>query len=161
MGAFRDASEFKKVFDCLFDTMSRDERFGPPLRARRTPQKFVFTDVGLTLHVGDSDDKRAAKGEHLVWVWGDGPRSWEPKVTLKTDSETANLYFQGEVNVPMALLTGRMKITDGSPVLLLWTIPILSPFHAVWKQVLHEKGWDHLIAGAPAPSGRRPGRKAP
>ena len=161
MGAFRDAREFRKVFDCLFDTMSRDERFGPPLRARRTPQAFVFTDFGITLYVGDADDKHAAKGQHLAWVWGDGPRDWEPKVTLKTDSETANLYFQGEVNIPMALLTGRMRITDGSPVHLLWTIPILHPFHAVWKQVLAEKGWSHLLAGAPASSGRRPGRRDP
>ena len=162
MGAFRDVREFRKVFDCLFDTMSRDERFGPPLRARRTPQKFVFPDVGLALHVADSDDARAATGQHLVWVWGDGKRSWEPKVTLTTDSETANLYFLGEVNVPMALLTRRMKITDGSPVHLLWTIPILYPFHAVWKQVLCEKGWTHLLPGGPASSsGKRPGRKAP
>ncbi len=168
MGGFRDAREFRKVFDCLFDTMSRDERFGPPLRARRTPQKFVFTDFGLVLHVADSDDERAAAGQHLVWLWGDGARSWEPKVTLRTDSETANLYFQGEVNVPMAILTGRIRITDGSPVHLLWTIPILHPFHAVWKDVLRAKGWNHLLGGkaaasAPAPSSAARGRgpKAP
>ena len=147
MGAFRDAREFRKVFDCLFDTMSRDERFGPPLRARRTPQKFVFTDFPLTLDIADSDDHRAAKGQHLIWVWGDEKRTWEPKVTLKTDSETANLYFMGEVNVPMAILTGRIKITDGSPVHLLWTIPILHSFHAVWKDVIREKGWSHLLPG--------------
>ena len=162
MGAFRDVREFRKVFDCLFDTMSRDERFGPPLRARRTPQKFDFTDVSLVLHVADSDDERAATGQHLIWVWGDAKRSWEPKVTLKTDSETANLYFLGEVNVPMAILTGRIRITDGSPVHLLWTIPILYPFHAVWKKVLCEKGWTHLLPGGTAlSSGARSGRKAP
>ena len=163
MGAFRDPREFRKVFDCLFDTMSRDERFGPPLRARRTPQKFVFTDVGLSLHVADSDDERAATGQHLVWVWGDGKRTWEPKVTLKTDAETANLYFLGEVNVPMAIITGRIRITDGSPVHLLWTIPILHPFHAVWRQVLCEKGWSHLLPGSASASSskRRSARKAP
>jgi hypothetical protein len=161
MGAFRDAREFRTVFDCLFDTMSRDERFGPPLRARRTPQKFVFTDFGLELHVADSDDRRAATGQHLVWVWGGGKRTWKPKVTLSTDSETANLYFMGEVNVPMAILTGRLRITDGSPVHLLWTIPILYPFHGVWQQVVREKGWSHLLPGPAVFSGRRSARKSP
>jgi hypothetical protein len=68
MGAFRDEREFRKVFDRLFDTMSRDERFGPPLRARRTPQKFVSPDFGLVLHVADSDEGRVARGQHLIWV---------------------------------------------------------------------------------------------
>ena len=146
MTPFKDKREFKKVVDVLFETMSRDPRVGPALRARRLPQRFVITDLGLVLDVRDSPDAAAAKGENLEWAWGGDGCGWQPQVTLETSSAVFNRYFQGEENMPLALLRGRAKITQGNPVGLVWTIPILHPFHATWIEVLKAKGWKHLLA---------------
>ncbi|MCC6133379.1 MAG: hypothetical protein IT186_25900 [Acidobacteria bacterium] len=143
---FRDKKEFRKVFDRAFEVLSRDERFGPPLRARKLPQRFVITDLKITLDVRDSDDKKAARGDHLFWTWNGEGQTWDPDVTLETTSELMNRYFQGKENMPMALLRGKAKITQGSPVGLLWTAPILHAFHPVWVEVMKKEGWTHLLA---------------
>ncbi len=146
MTPFKDAREFRKVFDVLFDTLSRDPRFGPALRARRLPQRYVIKDFGLVLNVHESDDKAAARGENLTWVWGDAECDWTPQVTLETTSEIFNRYFQGKENMPLALVRGRAHITQGSAISLLWMIPILHPFHEVWIEALRSRGWKKLVA---------------
>ena len=56
MSRFRDAAEFRKVFDLLFTFLSRDARFGPKLKALEKPQRFVITDLKLTLDVAGAVD---------------------------------------------------------------------------------------------------------
>ena len=56
------------------------------------------TDVDLVVNV-----RAAGAGDegNLHWEWSDDV-SWDPKVTMKMSSETANKYFQGKENVAMA-----------------------------------------------------------
>jgi len=145
MAPFAGPAEFRRVFDELFTLLSRDRRAGPGLRARRCPQRFVFPDVGLVLNVRDADARRAAKGDHLQWVWGDAKRSWEPKVTLEMSSEIANRYFQGKENVALAAARGRIRVVDGDLRDVLDLLPLVLPFHPAWVRHLRSTGQLHLI----------------
>lgn len=145
MSRFASKDEFRKTFDLLFETLSKDPVVGPKLRATRTPQRFVFTDVGLVLDVRDSDDKRAAKGHGLTWIWGGVKVTWEPAVTLELTSEVANRYFQGKENVPLALAKSRIVLTHGDVRKVLDLLPIVLPFHKKWIETLKAKGLSHLV----------------
>jgi hypothetical protein len=145
MAPFTSPAEFRRVFDELFTLLSKDRDAGPRLRARKCPQRFVFPDVGLVLNVRDADEKRAKKGDHLLWVWGDEKRTWEPRVTLEMTSEVANRYFQGKENVALAAALGRIDVVDGDLRDVLDLLPIVLPFHPKWIRHLHSTGQLHLV----------------
>ena len=145
MSRFRDAAEFRKVFDLLFTFLSRDARFGPKLKALAKPQRFVITDLKLTLDVAGTPDG-GKPGENLRWAWNGKGRDWTPAVVLELEADTANAFFQGRVNLPGALFSGTITVADGSATVPLDTLPILRPFHSLWAARIRHEGWDHLVA---------------
>jgi hypothetical protein len=144
MSLFKDHDEFRNVFDELFGMLSKDPEIGPRLRATRTPQRFVFTDLDLTLNVRDSDDRRAARGLNLIHVWG--ACKWEPVVTMEMTSDVANRYFQGRENVPVALARRVIVLRTGDLSKVLDLLPVVQPFHKKWVARLKASGRTHLIA---------------
>jgi len=146
MGFFRDKNEFRRVFDRLFACLSEDPEVGPKLRATKTPQRFVFTDMSLVLNVRDADAKTARKGRNLVWIWGDKGWTWEPTVSMTMTADVANRYFQGKENIPLALARGIILIETGDMAKVLDLLPIVAPFHRKWVAALRAGGHLHLLA---------------
>lgn len=145
MSRFTGPPEFRKVFDLLFTSLSRDARFGPRLKALEKPQRFVITDLKLTLDVAGTPEGASA-GESLRWAWNGKGRDWVPAAVLELSADTANAFFQGRVNLPKALLTGEIAITEGSAAVPLETLPILKAFYPLWVQRVRQEGWEHLVA---------------
>ena len=137
--------EFKTVMDGAMELMSTHATMGPRLRRARVPQRFIFPDMKLVLNMTAADDARADTGQHLYWVWGDKERDWEPDVELMMDSDTAIRYFQGKVNVPIAIARGRIK-TKGKIAKSLKLIPMTKPVYTLFREWLDENGYEHLIA---------------
>jgi hypothetical protein len=139
MGAeFRSEKEFRTVIDRVFSMMSEDPEMGPKLRDADVPQRFEFTDVDLVVNI------RAAKPEeegNLHWEWTDDV-DWDPKVKMAMSSETANRYFQGKENVPMALARRRIK-SGGDVKAALSLIPITKPIYARYREFV-EAEYPHL-----------------
>jgi hypothetical protein len=144
MSRFTGPAEFRKVFDLLFTFLSRDARFGPRLKALDKPQRFVVSDLKLTLDVAGTPEGES--GESLRWSWNGKGRDWKPAVVLELDADRANAFFQGRVNLPLALLRGEITIVEGSPSVPLDTLPILKSFYPLWAQRIRHEGWDHLVA---------------
>jgi hypothetical protein len=145
MSLFRGEKEFREVFDRLFDALSADPQIGPALRAKKTPQRFVFSDYGLVLNVRFADDKEAKKGRNLVWVWGDGKRTWEPVVSMTMTSEVANRYFQGKENIPLSIARKVILLETGDLAKVLDLLPVVAPFHKKWVALLKAEGRSHLV----------------
>jgi hypothetical protein len=142
---FTGPAEFRRVFDLLFTVLSRDARFGPRLKALGKAQRFVIRDLMLTLDVDGT--KAGSKGvDSLRWTWNGKGCVWTPAATLELDAETASAFFQGRVNLPVALLKGTISVVDGSAAVPLETLPILKAFYPVWVQRIRHEGWDHLVA---------------
>ena len=139
MGAtFTSAKEFREVFDRLFTLMSDDADMGPKLRDADVPQRFEFEDLDMVLNVraGTPDE-----GVNLHWEWSDDV-DWKPKVRMNMSSETANKYFQGKENVPVAIARRRIK-TGGDIKASLALIPITKPVYAQYTAML-EAEYPHL-----------------
>ena len=123
--AFRSPKEFREVMDRVFALMDEDPAMGPKLKAADVPQRFEFTDVDMVVNI-----RAAADGEegNLHWEWSDDV-DWEPKVRMSMSSETANRYFQGKENVPLALARRRIKAA-GDVKAALSLIPVTKPVYA-------------------------------
>lgn len=145
MSLFRGKKEFQEVFDRLFEALSRDPEIGPRLREKKTPQRFVFSDVGLVLNVRFADERQAKKGRNLVWVWGDAKRDWEPVVSMTMTSEVGNRYFQGKENIPLSIARKIILLETGDLAKVLDLLPIVAPFHKKWVALLKAEGRSHLV----------------
>jgi hypothetical protein len=139
MGAeFRSPKEFRTVMDRIFSMMSDDEDMGPRLRDADVPQRFEFTDVDLVVNIRAA---RAGEDGNLHWEWTDDV-DWEPRVRMSMSSETANRYFQGKENVPIALARRRIK-SGGDVKAALSLIPITKPIYARYRDFVEDQ-YPHL-----------------
>jgi len=127
---FRSQKEFREVMDRTFALMSDDPDMGPKLRDADTPQRFEFTDVDLVVNIraGGADEP------NLAWEWTDDI-DWDPKVRMSMSSETANRYFQGKENVPIAIARRRIK-AGGDVKAALALIPITKPLYARYREMI-------------------------
>jgi hypothetical protein len=136
--AFRSPAEFREVMDLIFAMMDEDPDMGPRLQSADVPQRFEFSDVDLVCNI------RAARPDepgHLHWEWTDDV-GWEPKVRMTMSSETANKYFQGKENVPMAIARRRIK-AGGDVKAALALMPILKPLYPRYRALV-EAEYPHL-----------------
>jgi hypothetical protein len=128
---FSSAIEFREVIDRLFTIMSEDPEMGPALRDADVPQRFEFDDLDLVVNVRAA---RAGESSNLHWEWTD-EIDWKEKVRMKMSSQTANRYFQGKENIPMAIARRRIK-TGGDIAASLRLIPIVKPIYAQYRAIV-------------------------
>jgi hypothetical protein len=135
---FRSPKEFREVMDQVFGLMDADPDMGPKLKDADVPQRFEFTDVDLVVNIRAAE---AGEDGNLHWEWTDDV-DWEPKVRMAMSSETANRYFQGKENVPIAIARRRIK-AGGDVKAALSLIPITKPVYAQFTALV-EAEYPHL-----------------
>ena len=141
MGAeFKSTAEFRELMDRVFTLMNDDPDMGPKLRDADVPQRFEFEDLDMIVNIRAARDGEDA---NLHWEWSDDV-DWKSKVQMKMSSETANKYFQGKENVPVAIARRRIK-TSGDVKAALALIPITKPVYAQYRAVLEDE-YPHLKA---------------
>jgi hypothetical protein len=137
--AFASSDEFQAVIDRVFAMMDEDPDMGPKLRDADVPQRFEFEDVDLVVNIRAA---RAGEEGNLHWEWTDDVE-WEPQVRMAMSAETANKYFQGKENVPLALARRRIK-SGGDIKAALSLMPITKPVFARYRAML-EAEYPHLV----------------
>jgi hypothetical protein len=135
---FASSDEFKEVMDRTFSLMSEDPEMGPKLREADVPQRFEFDDLDLVVNIRAG---RPGEDAELHWEWTDDV-DWEPTVRMTMSSETANKYFQGKENVPIAIARRRIK-TGGDVKSALQLIPISKPVYARYRDMVG-RDYPHL-----------------
>ena len=135
---FASSDEFKEVMDRTFSLMSEDPDMGPKLREADVPQRFEFDDLDLVVNIRAG---RPGEDAELHWEWTDDV-DWEPTVRMTMSSETANKYFQGKENVPIAIARRRIK-AGGDVKSALKLIPISKPVYARYREMVG-RDYPHL-----------------
>jgi len=125
--------------DRCFAMMSDHPEMGPKLREADTPQRFEFTDLDLVVNIRAG---REGEEDNLHWEWTDDV-DWEPRVKMAMSSETANKYFQGKENVPLAIARRRIK-SGGDVKAALALMPVTKPVFPQYRAML-EAEYPHLI----------------
>jgi hypothetical protein len=102
--AFRSPDELREVLESMLESVERDQRRGPMLRAAGIRTRLEFTDMDLALNVASSDDPDRS----LEWSF-DRRAPWTPKLVLRMDSDVANRWLQGRESIAVALARGQVQ----------------------------------------------------
>ena len=135
---FKSAEELRDVLDSLLREIDKDSDLGPRLRSAKVPHRLVFTDLDVTLDVAGSEDP----DHHVRWSFGGDP-GWKPALTLEMKSADANRYFQGRLNLMIAIARRQVRIVSEDPRAVLAFLPLSGALCASYRRLV-ESSYPHL-----------------
>src|SRR5438132_1393794 len=96
--AFKDADEVRHYIGSVFSVAFDDPEIGPKLKSTGIVLGFKFSDPETTLVV-----------DTISATVGDGTDQPEPTAVMAMTSELGSAYWQGKVNLPLAMARGKIK----------------------------------------------------
>jgi len=131
---FTDSAEVTKYIGGIFETAFDDPEIGPKLVATGLVVAFDFTDPEA-LVVIDMANKSVREGL---------PGGPAPTATMAMTSETGNAYWQGKVNLPLAMAKKKIKV-EGNVASLLKLAPLGKKLYPPYIERLKADGRDDLV----------------
>ncbi|GAA3520409.1 SCP2 sterol-binding domain-containing protein [Nocardioides daeguensis] len=132
---FSDQAEVLDYLGGVFRLGLDDDELGPKLAAAALVLQFDYTEPDTTVTVN------TATGE-IVAGTIDGV---EPDATMTMTAETANKFWQGKVNLAMAMARGLVKV-NGNKTALLKLVPLSKKLYPMYADRLRADGRDDLVA---------------
>ncbi|MFT4263820.1 MAG: SCP2 sterol-binding domain-containing protein [Nocardioides sp.] len=130
---FKDATEVRQFLGGVFETAFADPEIGPKLRETGIVLKTVYTEPEAALIID------ATKGE----VREAGPDE-EASAQMSMTADTGNAYWQGKVNLPLAMAKSRIKV-QGNVASLLKLAPIGKKLYPAYIDSLKASGREDLL----------------
>ncbi|MBA8826614.1 putative sterol carrier protein [Saccharopolyspora lacisalsi] len=122
MPVFSSSEQAQEVFRTLFEILLEDDVF-----------LFRMTDSNLSLHLvqtkPDVEMFVSPDGVH------DGPPPSRATIRIKMSCDTAHSLWKGELLMPMALGTGKVRI-KGSVSKVMEFVPILQPAFDRYPEII-------------------------
>jgi len=131
---FNDSEEVTKYIGGIFETAFDDPEIGPKLIDTGLVVAFDFTEPDAVVVI-DMPNKAVSNG------LGDGP---SPSATMAMTADVGNAYWQGKVNLPLAMAKKKVKV-EGNVASLLKLAPLGKKLYAGYIQRLKDDGRDDLI----------------
>lgn len=131
---FHDSGEVTKYIGGIFETAFDDAEIGPKLVATGLVVAFDFTEPDAVVVI-DMAEKAVREG-----LEGGRP----PMATMSMTAETGNAYWQGKVNLPLAMAKKKIRV-DGNVASLLKLAPLGKKLYPNYIQRLHDDGRDDLV----------------
>ena len=131
---FANSAEVTNYIGGIFETAFEDDEIGPKLVDTGLVVAFDFTDPEA-LVVIDMADKSVREG------LAGGPA---PTATMSMTADTGNAYWQGKVNLPLAMAQKKIKV-DGNVGSLLKLAPLGKKLYACYIERLQSDGREDLL----------------
>lgn len=131
---FNNSEEVTKYIGGIFENAFGDPEIGPKLVETGLVVAFDFTDPSAIVVV-DLANKSVSAG---------GPEAPAPSATMSMTADLGNAYWQGKVNLPMAMAKRKIKV-DGNVASLLKLAPLGKKLYGDYVQRLKDDGRDDLI----------------
>jgi putative sterol carrier protein len=131
---FANSAEVTNYIGGIFETAFEDDEIGPKLVDTGLVVAFDFTDPEA-LVVIDMADKSVRAG------LAGGPA---PTATMSMTADTGNAYWQGKVNLPLAMAQKKIKV-DGNVGSLLKLAPLGKKLYARYIDRLQSDGREDLL----------------
>jgi putative sterol carrier protein len=132
---FQNSSEVAKYIGGIFEAAFEDPEIGPKLVDTGLVIAFDFTDPEAVVVI-DMANKAVREG-----LAGGAA----PTATMSMTAETGNAYWQGKVNLPLAMAKKKIKV-EGNVASLLKLAPLGKKLYPVYLDRLKADGRDDLIA---------------
>ena len=132
---FNNSAEVAKYIGGIFETAFKDPEIGPKLVDTGLVIAFDFTDPEAVVVI-DMANKAVREGLE---------GGLAPIATMAMTAETGNAYWQGKVNLPLAMAKKKIKV-EGNVASLLKLAPLGKKLYPVYVDRLKADGRDDLIA---------------
>jgi putative sterol carrier protein len=132
---FQNSAEVATYIGGIFEAAFEDPEVGPKLVDTGLVIAFDFTDPEAVVVI-DMANKAVREG----LAGGTAPTA-----TMSMTAETGNAYWQGKVNLPLAMAKKKIKV-EGNVASLLKLAPLGKKLYPVYIDRLKADGRDDLIA---------------
>lgn len=132
---FASSAEVTKYIGGIFEAAFDDPEIGPKLEATGLVVAFDFTDPEAIVLI-DMANKSVQEG-----LEGGA----QPMATMAMTADTGNAYWQGKVNLPLAMAKKKIKV-DGNVASLLKLAPLGKKLYPPYIERLKADGRDDLLA---------------
>lgn len=130
---FSDPSEVRKYLGGIFETAFADAEIGPKLKATGIVLKTVYTEPDAVLIIDTTSG--------TVY---DGDESTPASAAMRMQADTGNAYWQGKVNLPLAMAKSKIKV-EGNVASLLKLAPLGKKLYPKYVEMLQADGRDDLV----------------
>ncbi|QZT59580.1 SCP2 sterol-binding domain-containing protein [Mycolicibacterium austroafricanum] len=131
---FASSAEVAKYIGGIFEAAFADPEIGPKLVETGLVIAFDFTDPAAVVVI-DMNDQSVREG-----VEGGAA----PTATMSMTADTGSAYWQGKVNLPLAMAKRKIKV-DGDIGSLLKLAPLGKKLYPVYIERLKADGRDDLL----------------
>jgi len=135
MTGFKDSEEVTKYIGGIFEEAFNDPEICPKLVATGLVIAFDFSDPNAVVVI-DMPNKAVSGGQQA---------SPDPSATMTMTADTGNAYWQGKVNLPLAMAKKKIKV-DGNVASLLKLAPLGKKLYPTYIERLKDDGRDDLLA---------------
>ncbi len=131
---FTDAAEVRTYIGGIFETAFVDPEIGPKLIDTGLVVAFDFTDPEALVIVDMANKTVYSSDSGLT-----------RDATMSMTADTGNAYWQGKVNLPLAMAKKKIRV-DGNVASLLKLAPLAKKLYPSYVERLQRDGRDDLIA---------------
>jgi putative sterol carrier protein len=130
---FSNAADVHKYIGGIFREAFGDDEIGPKLRTTGIVLQFSFSEPDAVVVV-----------DTIRGTVSDGAEDVTPTALMSTSADTGNAYWQGKVNLPLAMARGRIKV-EGNVAGLLKLAPLGKKLYPRYVGMLKRDGREDLI----------------
>ena len=134
MGVFKDEAEAKEVFDTLFERI---------LSLEESNRQFSATKAVLGVYYSDPNYSVAIDGTKSPTVLDHDPNA-KVDIEIRMSSDTAHTFWKGDLNFPVAMMKGKVKI-KGPSATVMKLLPAVAPGHEIYPHLWKERGREDAL----------------
>lgn len=131
---FSTSDEVRRYIGGIFEAAFADDELREKLSATGVVLRSTFTDPDADIVVDMGSGKVLPAGAHAT-----------PNASMTMAAEVGNAYWQGKVNLPLAMAKGKIKV-DGNVASLLKLAPLSKQLFPVYVEALKADGRTDLLA---------------
>lgn len=131
MAVFTDTDELHRVMVDLWTSIKNDEKMAAPLLSSRLIVTFHYREPDGRLTVDCSD------GQNMIIEAGDCNKKSVVEMFMK--SSVAHEFWLGKVNVPLALIQGKI-VAKGPVNKALALLPAIKPAYGLYPSIIEKNG---------------------
>ncbi|HEY9791623.1 MAG TPA: SCP2 sterol-binding domain-containing protein [Candidatus Obscuribacterales bacterium] len=131
MAYFSSTDELNRVMDMLWHKIKSDPGMSHKLLESKLIVQFKYRDPDGLLTIDCSS------GQDMDIIIG--TTTLKPVVEMSMKADVAHEFWLGKVNVPLAIMSGKI-VSKGPTPKALALLPVIKPAYALYPQVLQEAG---------------------
>ena len=130
MPAFKNSDQLNKVLLSLWDAIKADPDISKQLLQSKLTISFNYRDPDSKITLDCSDGK-----ELKVYV---GETDFKPLVEMYMKSDLAHEFWLGKVNIPLAIISGKI-VSKGPVNKALSLLPVIKPAFKIYPPIYQNK----------------------